>query len=171
MIALNQADTAYFNELATRYRNYTKPTDVQKLLVVFYDKADKTKEDYTKIKALLNAERQAEIHFKNQRAMEELVKKEKDKERKALEHKKIVAGAVLFKAIEAGAFFENHSIAKIFQDIAEKQGFCSEKDRVLFSDIFQALAPTPTSPVPQNPPQNSPTSASTSAVSGFGFRG
>ena len=167
MLALNDSENVYFEELAKKYKAYSKPTDVQKLLVAFYDKADKTKEDFKKIKALLKAEKQAQIHFENQQAIEELIKKEKDAERKKLEHKKFTLGGALLKAVEAGANFANIRYAQILQDLA-KQGFLTDKDKALFSEFLQA--PAPASPIAQSPPvtQNSPASA---VGSGFGFRG
>lgn len=165
MLALNDGEKAYFEKLATKYKNHTKPTDVQKLLMAYYDKVDKTKEDFKAIKAILNAERQAEIHFKNQQAIEELIKKEKDKKRKELEHRKFTLGGALLKAVEAGASVSNIRYTQILQDLA-RQGFLSEKDKALFSQFLQA--PAPVSPTPQNLQQNAPAS---SLGSGFGFRG
>ena len=167
MLALNDSENVYFEELAKKYKAYSKPTDVQKLLVAFYDKADKTKEDFKKIKALLKAEKQAQIHFENQQAIEELIKKEKDAERKKLEHKKFALGGALLKAVEAGANFANIRYAQILQDLA-KQGFLTDKDRALFSEFLQAPAPATSSPIAQNPQQNNP---AISAGHGFGFRG
>lgn len=167
MLALNDSENVYFEELAKKYKAYSKPTDVQKLLVAFYDKADKTKEDFKKIKALLKAEKQAQIHFENQQAIEELIKKEKDAERKKLEHKKFTLGGGLLKAVSAGASFNNVRYIDVLRDMF-RQGFLTDKEKQLFSEFLQA--PAPASPAPQNPPiqpQNNPVGAG----SGFGFRG
>ena len=164
---LNQEEVIKLKQNADTYRSYSKPTDIQKLIVLLNDVEHKTDDDIAKIRMCLKAEKRAEKLHEEKEAIRKLIREEKDAERKKLEHKKFTLGGALLKAVEAGANFANIRYAQILQDLA-KQGFLTDKDRALFSEFLQA--PAPASPAPQNPPiqpQNNPVGAG----SGFGFRG
>lgn len=164
---LTQEEVIKLKQYADTYRSYSKPTDIQKLIVLLNDIEHKTDDDISKIRMCLKAERKAEKLHEEKEAIRKLINKEKEAERKKLEHKKFTLGGALLKAVEAGANFANIRYAQILQDLA-KQGFLTDKDRALFSEFLQA--PAPASPAPQNPPiqpQNNPVGAG----SGFGFRG
>ena len=164
---LIQEEVIKLKQYADTYRSYSKPTDIQKLIVLLNDIEHKTDDDISKIRMCLKAERKAEKLHEEKEAIRKLINKEKEAERKKLEHKKFTLGGALLKAVEAGANFANIRYAQILQDLA-KQGFLTDKDRALFSEFLQA--PAPASPIAQSPPvtQNSPASA---VGSGFGFRG
>lgn len=164
---LTQEEVIKLKQYADTYRSYSKPTDIQKLIVLLNDVEHKTDDDIAKIRMCLKAEKRAEKLHEEKEAIRKLIREEKDAERKKLEHKKFTLGGALLKAVEAGANFANIRYAQILQDLA-KQGFLTDKDRALFSEFLQA--PAPASPAPQNPPiqpQNNPVGAG----SGFGFRG
>lgn len=164
---LTQEEVIKLKQYADTYRSYSKPTDIQKLIVLLNDVEHKTDDDIAKIRMCLKAEKRAEKLHEEKEAIRKLIREEKDAERKKLEHKKFTLGGALLKAVEAGANFANIRYAQILQDLA-KQGFLTDKDRALFSEFLQA--PAPASPAPQNPPiqpQNNPVGAG----SGFGFPG
>lgn len=96
-----------------------------------------------------------------------MIKKEKDAERKKLEHKKFTLGGGLLKAVSAGASFNNVRYIDVLRDMF-RQGFLTDKEKQLFSEFLQAPAPATSSPIAQNPQQNNP---AVSAGSGFGYRG
>ena len=160
---LTEDELKKLKDYADTYRKYSKPTDIQKLIVLLNDVEHKTDDDIAKIRLCLKTEKKAEQLHAQKLEIQKLIREEKDAERKKLEHKKFALGGALLKAVEAGANFANIRYAQILQDLA-KQGFLTDKDRALFSEFLQA--PAPASPIAQNP-QNSP---AVSAGSGFGFR-
>lgn len=164
---LTQEEIIKLKQYAETYRKYSKPTDIQKLIVLLNDIENKTEDDIAKIRLCLKAERKAEKLHEEKEAIRKLINKEKEAERKKLEHKKFTLGGALLKAVEAGANFANIRYAQILQDLA-KQGFLTDKDKALFSEFLQAPAPATSSPIAQNPQQNNP---AVGAGSGFGFRG
>lgn len=164
---LNQEEVIKLKQYADTYRSYSKPTDIQKLIVLLNDVEHKTDDDIAKIRMCLKAEKRAEKLHEEKEAIRKLIREEKDAERKKLEHKKFTLGGALLKAVEAGANFANIRYAQILQDLA-KQGFLTDKDKALFSEFLQAPAPATSSPIAQNPQQNNP---AVSAGSSFGFRG
>lgn len=89
---LNDKDNEYLQKLVTKYKAYSKPTDNQKLLVSLFDLNNKNDDDFKKLQALLKAERKAEAHFNAQKKVKDLLKADKEKERKALEHNKFLLG-------------------------------------------------------------------------------
>lgn len=89
---LNDKDNTFLQELVTKYKTYSKPTDNQKLLIAMYDLENKNDDDFKKLQILLKGERQAIAHYKAQQKIKDLVKADKDKERKVLEHNKFLLG-------------------------------------------------------------------------------
>lgn len=163
---LTEDELKKLKDYADTYRKYSKPTDIQKLIVLLNDVEHKTDDDIAKIRLCLKTEKKAEQLHAQKLEIQKLIREEKDAERKKLEHKKFALGGALLKAVEAGANFANIRYAQILQDLA-KQGFLTDKDRALFSEFLQAPAPAPASPAPQNLQQNNPAVA---GGGGFGFR-
>ena len=81
-------DNELLKNLVTKYKAYSKPTDTQKLLVSLYELQNKNDDDFKKLQALLKVEKKAIAHFNEQKKLKDMLKSEKDKERKALEHNK-----------------------------------------------------------------------------------
>lgn len=89
---LSDKDNVFLQGLVTKYRTYSKPTDNQKLLVALYDLPNKNDDDFKKLQVLLKGERKAIAHYEAQKKIKGLLKADKDKERKALEHNKFLLG-------------------------------------------------------------------------------
>ena len=161
---LTQEEVIKLKQYADTYRSYSKPTDIQKLIVLLNDIEHKTDDDISKIRMCLKAERKAEKLHEEKEAIRKLINKEKEAERKKLEHKKFTLGGGLLKAVSAGASFNNVRYIDVLRDMF-RQGFLTDKEKQLFSEFLQAPAPATSSPIAQNPQQNNP------AGSGFGYRG
>ena len=166
-IMLTQDEILKLKQYADTYRSYSKPTDIQKLIVALNDIENKTDDDISKIRMCLKAERKAEKLHEEKEAIRKLIREEKDAERKKLEHKKFTLGGGLLKAVSAGASFNNVRYIDVLRDMF-RQGFLTDKEKQLFSEFLQAPAPATSSPIAQNPQQNNP---AVGAGSGFGFRG
>lgn len=89
---LTDKDNEYLEKLVTKYQAYSKPNDNQKLLVMLYNLNNKTVDDFKKLQALLKAERKAEAHSNAQKKIKDLLRADKEKERKTLEHNKFLLG-------------------------------------------------------------------------------
>lgn len=89
-------DNELLQNLVTKYKAYSKPTDTQKLLVSLYELQNKNDDDFKKLQALLKVEKKAIAHFNEQKKLKDMLKAEKDKERKALEHNKFLLGGWLW---------------------------------------------------------------------------
>ena len=89
---LNDKDNTFLQNLVTKYKAYSKPTDTQKLLVSLYELKNKNDDDFKKLQALLKDKKKAIAHFNEQKKLKDMLKAEKDKERKALEHNKFLLG-------------------------------------------------------------------------------
>lgn len=89
-------DNELLQNLVTKYKAYSKPTDTQKLLVSLYELQNKNDDDLKKLQALLKVEKKAIAHFNEQKKLKDMLKAEKDKERKALEHNKFLLGGWLW---------------------------------------------------------------------------
>jgi len=89
-------DNELLQNLVTKYKAYSKPTDTQKLLVSLYELQNKNDDDFKKLQALLKVEKKAIAHFNEQKKLKDMLKSEKDKERKALEHNKFLLGGWLW---------------------------------------------------------------------------
>lgn len=162
---LTQEEVIKLKQYADTYRSYSKPTDIQKLIVLLNDVEHKTDDDIAKIRMCLKAEKRAEKLHEEKEAIRKLIREEKDAERKKLEHKKFTLGGGLLKAVSAGASFNNVRYIDVLRDMF-RQGFLTDKEKQLFSEFLQA--PAPVSPAPQNLQQNPPAS---SVGGGFGYRG
>lgn len=89
-------DNELLQNLVTKYKAYSKPTDTQKLLVSLYELQNKNDDDFKKLQALLKVEKKAIAHFNEQKKLKDMLKAEKDKERKALEYNKFLLGGWLW---------------------------------------------------------------------------
>ena len=89
-------DNELLQNLVTKYKAYSKPTDTQKLLVSLYELQNKKDDDFKKLQALLKVEKKAIAQFNEQKKLKDMLKAEKDKERKALEHNKFLLGGWLW---------------------------------------------------------------------------
>lgn len=134
---LNDKDNEYLQKLVTKYKAYSKPTDNQKLLVSLYDFNNKTDDDFKKLQALLKAERKAEAHFNAQKKIKDLLKADKEKERKALEHNKFLLGGWVWSELVE----KNPQIMQlVMQAIQNGKVKAYDKDgKFLFSEVLSPV--------------------------------
>lgn len=134
---LNDKDNEYLQKLVTKYKAYSKPTDNQKLLVSLYDFNNKTDDDFKKLQALLKAERKAEAHFNAQKKIKDLLKADKEKERKALEHNKFLLGGWVWSELVE----KNPQIMQLVtQAIQNGKVKAHDKDgKFLFSEVLSPV--------------------------------
>lgn len=134
---LNDKDNEYLQKLVTKYKAYSKPTDNQKLLVSLFNLNNKTDDDFKKLQALLKAERKAEAHFNAQKKVKDLLKADKEKERKALEHNKFLLGGwVWSELVEKNPQF----IQLVTQAIQSGKVKAYDKDgKFLFGEVLSPV--------------------------------
>lgn len=133
---LNDKDNTFLQELVTKYKTYSKPTDNQKLLIAMYDLENKNDDDFKKLQALLKAERKAEAHFNAQKKIKDLLKADKEKERKALEHNKFLLGGWVWSELVE----KNPQIMQlVMQAIQNGKVKAYDKDgKFLFGNVLNA---------------------------------
>lgn len=134
---LTDKDNDYLQKLVTKYKAYSKPTDNQKLLVSLYDLNNKTDDDFKKLQALLKAERKAESYFNAQKKVKDLLKADKEKERKALEHNKFLLGGwVWSELVEKNPQF----VQLVTQAIQSGKVKANDKDgKFLFGEVLSPV--------------------------------
>lgn len=127
-------DNELLQNLVTKYKAYSKPTDTQKLLVSLYELQNKNDDDFKKLQALLKVEKKAIAHFNEQKKLKDMLKAEKDKERKALEHNKFLLGGWVWSELVE----KNPQIMQlVMQAIQNGKVKAYDKDgKFLFSEVL-----------------------------------
>lgn len=100
MTNLTEKENEFFKDQVEKFKTFRKPNQSQQLLIALYDIENKSEDDFKKIRALLNAEKKYLQALKANKAIKDLLKADKEKERKALEHKKFILGGGLWAAIK-----------------------------------------------------------------------
>lgn len=162
---LTQEEFIKLKQYADTYRKYSKPTDIQKLIVLLNDIENKTEDDIAKIRLCLKTEKKAEQLHAQKQEIQKLIREEKDAQRKKLEHEKMTLGGWVWSEMKKG----NQQFLQAFHNAVKNGDIKSSyKDGVPMYKEF--IKPAPTSPAQQNPPdaQNNPTPI---GGGGFGFRG
>lgn len=134
---LSDKDNEFLQGLVTKYKAYRKPTDNQKLLVALYNLPNKNDDDFKKLQALLKAERKAMAYYNAQKKVKDLLKAEKDKERKAIEHNKFLLGGWLWGELSK----KNPQLGQLVnQAIQDKKINAYDKDgNFLFADVLSPV--------------------------------
>lgn len=149
---LTQDEIVKLKHYADTYRKYSKPTDIQKLIVLLNDIENKTDDDIAKIRLCLKTEKKAEQLHAQKQEIQKLIREEKDTQRKKLEHEKMTLGGWVWAEISKGnqQFLQalNHALQKGDIKKTYKDG----------SSMFENLIKSPVSPA-------------SSVGSGFGYRG
>lgn len=100
MTNLTEKENEFFKNQVEKFKTFRKPNQSQQLLIALYDIQNKSEDDFKKIRVLLNAEKKYLQALKANKAIKDLLKADKEKERKALEHKKFMLGGGLWAAIK-----------------------------------------------------------------------
>lgn len=134
---LSDKDNEFLQGLVTKYKAYSKPTDNQKLLIALYNLPNKNDDDFKKLQALLKVERKAIAHYNAQKKVKDLLKAEKDKERKALEHNKFLLGGWLWGELSK----KNPQLVQMVnQAIQDKKINAYDKDgKFLFGEVLSSV--------------------------------
>ncbi len=159
---LTQDEIVKLKHYADTYRKYSKPTDIQKLIVLLNDIENKTDDDIAKIRLCLKTEKKAEQLHAQKQEIQKLIREEKDTQRKKLEHEKMTLGGWVWAEISKG----NQQFLQALNQALQKGDI--KKTYKDGSSMFENLIKSPVSPAPQNLQQNPPAS---SVGSGFGYRG
>lgn len=159
---LTQDEIVKLKHYADTYRKYSKPTDIQKLIVLLNDIENKTDDDIAKIRLCLKTEKKAEQLHAQKLEIQKLIREEKDTQRKKLEHEKMTLGGWVWAEISKG----NQQFLQALNQALQKGDI--KKTYKDGSSMFENLIKSPVSPAPQNLQQNPPAS---SVGSGFGYRG
>ena len=159
---LTQDEIVKLKHYADTYRKYSKPTDIQKLIVLLNDIENKTDDDIAKIRLCLKTEKKAEQLHAQKQEIQKLIREEKDTQRKKLEHEKMTLGGGVWAEISKG----NQQFLQALNQALQKGDI--KKTYKDGSSMFENLIKSPVSPAPQNLQQNPPAS---SVGSGFGYRG
>ena len=99
---LTQDEIVKLKHYADTYRKYSKPTDIQKLIVLLNDIENKTDDDIAKIRLCLKTEKKAEQLHAQKLEIQKLIREEKDTQRKKLEHEKMTLGGWVWAEISKG---------------------------------------------------------------------
>ncbi len=159
---LTQDEIVKLKHYADTYRKYSKPTDIQKLIVLLNDIENKTDDDIAKIRLCLKTEKKAEQLHAQKQEIQKLIREEKDTQRKKLEHEKMTLGGWVWAEISKG----NQQFLQALNQALQKGDI--KKTYKDGSSMFENLIKSPVSPAPQNLQQNPPAS---SVGGGFGYRG
>lgn len=163
---LTQEEVIKLKQYADTYRSYSKPTEIQQLIVLLNDIENKTDDDIAKIRLCLKTEKKAEQLHAQKQEIQKLIREEKDAQRKKLEHEKFSLGGWVWSELKKG----NQQFLQAFNNAVQKGDIkATYKDgSPMYKDFIKS--PAPASPAPQNPPvaQNSP---AVNTGNGFGFRG
>lgn len=159
---LTQDEIVKLKHYADTYRKYSKPTDIQKLIVLLNDIENKTDDDIAKIRLCLKTEKKAEQLHAQKLEIQKLIREEKDTQRKKLEHEKMTLGGWVWAEISKG----NQQFLQALNQALQKGDI--KKTYKDGSSMFENLIKSPVSPAPQNLQQNPPDS---SVGGGFGYRG
>ncbi len=159
---LTQDEIVKLKHYADTYRKYSKPTDIQKLIVLLNDIENKTDDDIAKIRLCLKTEKKAEQLHAQKQEIQKLIREEKDTQRKKLEHEKMTLGGWVWSEIQKG----NQQFLQALNQALQKGDI--KKTYKDGSSMFENLIKSPVSPAPQNLQQNPPAS---SVGGGFGYRG
>lgn len=159
---LTQDEIVKLKHYADTYRKYSKPTDIQKLIILLNDIENKTDDDIAKIRLCLKTEKKAEQLHAQKQEIQKLIREEKDTQRKKLEHEKMTLGGWVWAEISKG----NQQFLQALNQALQKGDI--KKTYKDGSSMFENLIKSPVSPAPQNLQQNPPAS---SVGSGFGYRG
>lgn len=164
---LTQDEIVKLKHYADTYRKYSKPTDIQKLIVLLNDIENKTDDDIAKIRLCLKTEKKAEQLHAQKQEIQKLIREEKDTQRKKLEHEKMTLGGWVWAEISKGNQQFLQALNQALQKGDIKKTY--KDNSPLFEKLIKLpVTPAPSSPTPQNPQQNAPAS---SVGSGFGYRG
>lgn len=164
-IMLAQDEILKLKQYADTYRKYSKPTDIQKLIVLLNDIENKTEDDVAKIRLCLKTEKKAEQLHAQKQELQKLIREEKDAQRKKLEHEKMTLGGWVWAEIQKG----NQQFLQALNQALQKGDI--KKTYKDSSPMFEKLIKQPVSPAPQNPPIQPQNNPAVGAGSGFGFRG
>ncbi|MBT1586149.1 hypothetical protein [Curtobacterium flaccumfaciens] len=158
---LTQDEILKLKQYADTYRSYSKPTDIQKLIVALNDIENKTDDDISKIRMCLKAERKAEKLHEEKEAIRKLIREEKDAERKKLEHEKFSLGGWVWSELKKG----NQQFLQAFNNAVQKGDIkATYKDgSPMYKDFIKSSQASPA-------PQNNPASSAPAVGGGFGFR-
>lgn len=88
-------DTAYLEQLVTRFIGFKSPNDTQRLIVALGSKSERSDEDNKNLNTLLKAEKAADKLAKARAATNKIINAEKTAARKLDVRKKIIWGAAL----------------------------------------------------------------------------
>lgn len=163
---LTQDEIVKLKHYADTYRKYSKPTDIQKLIVLLNDIENKTDDDIAKIRLCLKTEKKAEQLHAQKQEIQKLIREEKDTQRKKLEHEKMTLGGWVWAEISKG----NQQFLQALNQALQKGDIKKTyKDgSSMFENLIKSpVSPAPASPAPQNLQQNNPAVA---GGGGFGFR-
>lgn len=159
---LTQDEIVKLKHYADTYRKYSKPTDIQTLIVLLNDIENKTDDDIAKIRLCLKTEKKAEQLHAQKLEIQKLIREEKDTQRKKLEHEKMTLGGWVWAEISKG---NQQFLQALNQALQKGEIKKTYKDG---SSMFENLIKSLVSPAPQNLQQNPPAS---SVGGGFGCRG
>ena len=158
---LTQEEVIKLKQYADTYRSYSKPTEIQQLIVLLNDVEHKTEDDIAKIRLCLKTEKKAEQLHAQKQEIQKLIREEKDTQRKKLEHEKMTLGGWVWAEISRG----NQQFLQALNQALQKGDI--KKTYKDGSSMFENLIKSPVSPAPQNLQQNPPAVA---GGGGFGFR-
>lgn len=164
---LTQEEIIKLKQYADTYRSYSKPTEIQQLIVLLHDIENKTDDDIAKIRLCLKTEKKAEQLHAQKQEIQKLIREEKDAQRKKLEHEKFSLGGWVWSELKKG----NQQFLQAFNNAVQKGDIkATYKDgSPMYKDFIKS--PAPASPAPQNPPIQPQNNPAVGVGSGFGFRG
>lgn len=146
-IMLTQDEILKLKQYADTYRKYSKPTDIQKLIVLLNDIENKTEDDVAKIRLCLKTEKKAEQLHAQKQELQKLIREEKDAQRKKLEHEKMTLGGWVWSEIQKGNQQFLQALNQALQKGDIKKTY--KDNSPMFEKLIKPVAPT--SPAPQNP--------------------
>lgn len=142
---LTQEEFIKLKQYADTYRKYSKPTDIQKLIVLLNDIENKTEDDIAKIRLCLKTEKKAEQLHTQKQEIQKLIREEKDAQRKKLEHEKMTLGGWVWSEIQKGNQQFLQALNQALQKGDIKKTY--KDDSPMFEKLINLA-----SPAPQNPP-------------------
>lgn len=126
-------DTAYLEQLVTRFIGFKSPNDTQRLIVALGSKSERSDEDNKNLNTLLKAEKAADKLAKARAATNKIINAEKTAARKLDVRKKIIWGAALKTAAT-----NNTEVAQVMRKLYD-DGYIAEKDKDAVRADYDAL--------------------------------
>lgn len=125
-------DIDYLNKIATRFRGFKKPNDIQKLIILLSEKSNRDSEDNKKLAVLIKAQKSADQLFKARKAANDVINAENVMKKKLETRKKIIWGSLLLKIAKTDINM-SQTLVSLYES-----GYMSDSDQEVVKIEYEA---------------------------------